>query len=196
MADTFKFQKDWYEAIVNDKYVNTTPQEMAYILYAAMQYAFNDGNPIDLGETFGREFVGLNRSMPNIYGQMDRIKNYEKGKSSDTYDHDAIYVLRMMDKKGKEICQILGYPLEKEKSLSSTRGWKKAKKDKEENGLTYEDIKDTEICKKYRSICNQERKNTVQNTETVQKSVKNTENVQKSVNIDNTESVQPVPFKF
>ena len=78
MADTFKFQKDWYEVIMNDQYVKTSPQEMAYILYAAMQYAFNDGKPIDLGEVFGSQYGGLNRAMPNIYGQMDKIKNYEK----------------------------------------------------------------------------------------------------------------------
>lgn len=180
MADTFKFQKDWYEAIVNDKYVKTSPQEMAYILYAAMQYAFNDGEPIDLGEIFGVEFSGLNRAMANIYGQMDRIKNYEKGKKEGGYDNKLIYQLRMEGKKGKEICKILGIPLDKEKSLSSTRGWKKAKEDLQKN---------TEICTDDTEIC---KNNTVQNTESVQKSVKNTENVQKSVQNEDTESVQSV----
>ena len=199
MADTFKFQKDWYEAIANDKYVSTTPQEMAYILYAAMQYAFNDGNPIDLGEVFGKEFGGLNRSMPNIYGQMDRIRNYEKGKSSDTYDHEAIYRLRMEGKKGKEICQILGYPLEKERSLSSTKGWKKAAKDKAE-GIT---LKDTEICTE--SVKNTDIteildeidvKNDTDDTVKLQKSVKNTEICTDTVHTENTDSVQNVHFEF
>ena len=155
MADTFKFQKDWYESIINNPYVKTSPQEMAYILYAAMQYAFNDGAPIDIGEVFGPEFGGLNRDMPNIYGQMDKIKNYEKGKKEDVYDHEAIYKLRMEGKTGKEICLALGYSLSKVNSLTTTKGWKKAKEEME--------------------------KNAVQNTESVQKSVKNTENIQKSV---------------
>ena len=202
MADTFKFQKDWYEAIVNDKYVSTTPQEMAYILYAAMQYAFNDGNPIDLGEVFGKEFGGLNRSMPNIYGQMDRIRNYERGKSSDTYDHEAIYRLRMEGKKGKEICQILGYPLEKERSLSSTKGWKRAAKDKAE-GIILKDIEDTEICTE--SVKNTDIteildeidvKSDTDGIVKLQKSVKNTEICTDTVHTDNTESVQNVHFEF
>ena len=180
MADTFKFQKDWYEAILNDKYVKTTPQEMAYIVYAAMQYAFNDGQPIDLGETFGEQFRGLNRSMPNIYDQINRIRNYEKNKNEEKYDNDAIYQLRMEGKTGKEICQILGYPLERERSLSSTKGWKKAREDKKKN---------TEICKtSVKSI----EKIQIQNTESVQN---NTENVQKdteSVQSVNTESVKNV----
>ena len=127
MADTFKFQKDWYEAIMNDKYVKTSPQEMAYILYAAMMYAFNDGKPVDLGMIFGERYEALNRSMPNIYGQMDKIKNYEKGKGKDQYDNEAIYRLRMEGKTGREICEILGYPLERVRSLSTTKGWIKAK---------------------------------------------------------------------
>ena len=180
MADTFKFQKDWYEAILNDKYVKTTPQEMAYIVYAAMQYAFNDGQPIDLGETFGEQFRGLNRSMPNIYDQINRIRNYEKNKNEEKYDNDAIYQLRMEGKTGKEICQILGYPLERERSLSSTKGWKKAREDKKKN---------TEICKtSVKSI----EKIQIQNTESVQS---NTENVQKdtdSVQSVNTESVKNI----
>lgn len=180
MANTFKFQKDWYEAILNDKYVKTTPQEMAYIVYAAMQYAFNDGQPIDLGETFGEQFRGLNRSMPNIYDQINRIKNYEKNKNEEKYDNDAIYQLRMEGKTGKEICQILGYPLERERSLSSTKGWKKAREDKKKN---------TEICK---TSVKPVEKIQIQNTESVQK---NTENVQKdteSVQSVNTESVKNV----
>ena len=159
MSDTFKFQKDWYENIINDKYVKTSPQEMAYILYAAMQYAFNGGNPIDLGEVFGPEFGGLNRSMANIYGQMDKIKNYEKIKNEEKYDNDEIYRLRIEGKTGKEICQILGYSLEREKSLSSTKGWIKAREDKKAGRI------DTEICKKSVSL----------DTDGVQKSVKNTE---------------------
>jgi len=184
MADTFKFQKDWYEAILNDKYVKTTPQEMAYIVYAAMQYAFNDGQPIDLGETFGEQFRGLNRSMPNIYDQINRIRNYEKSKNEEKYDNDAIYQLRMEGKTGKEICQILGYPLERERSLSSTKGWKKAREDKKSN---------TEICKVSVKSVGDNTEIQIQNTDSVQNDTeilqKNTDSVQ-SVNTEICKNVQ------
>ena len=185
MADTFKFQKDWYEAIVNDKYVKTSPQEMAYILYAAMQYAFNDGEPIDLGEVFGAEFGGLNRSMANIYGQMDRIRNYEKGKKEGAYDNDAIYELRMEGKKGKEICQILGIPLSKEKSLSSTKGWVRAARDKVQ--------KNTETCTDDTESVTENVTESTENLQICTESVQsvNTESVQK-----NTESVKSTVFEF
>ena len=180
MADTFKFQKDWYNAILNDKYVKTTPQEMAYIVYAAMQYAFNDGQPIDLGETFGEQFRGLNRSMPNIYDQMNRIRNFERNKNEEKYNNDAIYQLRMEGKTGKEICQILGYPLERERSLSSTKGWKKAREDKKKN---------TEICKT--SVKSVQTIHT-DSTESVQNNTENVQNNTESVQSVDTETVQNV----
>lgn len=176
MADTFKFQKDWYEAIINDKYVKTSPQEMAYILYAAMQYAFNDGSPIDLGEIFGIEFGGLNRSMANIYSQMDKIKNYEKNKGESTYDDEAIYKLRMEGKTGKEICKILNIPLDKEKSLSSNKGWVKAREEMKAKK------KNTEICT---DNTDSVKENTIQNTESVQNNIESVQN-------GGTESVQTV----
>ena len=166
MSDTFKFQKDWYEAIMNDKYVKTTPQEMAYILYAAMQYSFNGGEPIDLGEVFGPQFGGLNRSMANIYGQMDKIRNYEKGKNEEKYDNDMIYQLRMEGKKGREICQILGLPLDRERSLSSTKGWIRAREDMRNR---------TEICKNVQKSVKSSVKFDTDDTEILQKSVKNTD---------------------
>ena len=175
MADTFKFQKDWYEAIMNDQYVSTTPQEMAYILYAAMLYAFS-GKPVDLGEIFGAEFRGLNRSMPNIYGQMDKIQNYQRNKGADDkYDNEAIYRLRMQGKKGSEICEILGYPPDKERSLSSTKGWIKAREDKKK-GIQI----DTEICTEILQNTDSVQKNTdvqinTESVQTVQKSVKLTD---------------------
>ena len=180
MADTFSFQKDWYEEILNDKYVKTTPQEMAYIVYAAMQYAFNEGQPIDIGEVFGEHFSGLNRAMPTIYGQIDRILKYKKSKNEEKYNNDAIYQLRMEGKTGKEICQILGYPLERERSLSSTKGWKRAREDKQKN---------TEICKKsVKSIGAIQ----IQNTDSVQKCTEILQNDTESVQSVNTESVQNI----
>lgn len=182
MADTFKFQKDWYEVIMNDQYVKTSPQEMAYILYAAMQYAFNDGKPIDLGEVFGSQYGGLNRAMPNIYGQMDKIKNYEKNKNKEKYDNDAIYQLRMEGKTGKEICQILHYPLEAERSLSSTKGWIKAK----------EDLKkmNTESLQKSVKIDESNSKKNTENTEILQKNTESVQTVTENTESVNTESVQ------
>ena len=75
--DKMIFMRDWYESIMNDEYIETTEQEMSYILYAAMQYCFT-GEKINLGEVFGSEFRGLNRSMPNIYSQIDKIMSYKE----------------------------------------------------------------------------------------------------------------------
>ena len=92
--DKMIFMRDWYESIINDEYIETTEQEMSYILYAAMQYCFT-GEKINLGEVFGNEFRGLNRSMPNIYSQIDKIMSYneKQGKKNQKYDNDAIEAL-------------------------------------------------------------------------------------------------------
>lgn len=124
MADKFFFLKSWYDAILEDDYVKTTEQEMAYIVYAAMRYYF-DGKPIDIGEIFGKEFQGLNRSMPNIYNQIDRIKGYDQGRVT-KYDAEEIKKLRLKGYTAKQICKELGYDEAAAKSLTSNAGWKEA----------------------------------------------------------------------
>ena len=129
MAEKMIFQKDWYEAIQNDPYVETNEQEMAYILYAAMIYCF-ERKCIDIGEVFGKEFKGLNRSMPNIYSQIDRIKiwsdNMNEGKRK--YDAERLKELRLEGKTAREICMIEGYDIDKANNLTSNKGWIEAGK--------------------------------------------------------------------
>lgn len=126
--DKMIFMRDWYESIMNDEYIETTEQEMSYILYAAMQYCFT-GEKINLGEVFGNEFRGLNRSMPNIYSQIDKIMSYneKQGKKNQKYDNDAIEALAAQGYSQKEICRELGYDESKSRSLSSNAGYKRGR---------------------------------------------------------------------
>lgn len=126
--DKMIFMKDWYESIISDEYVETTEQEMSYILYAAMQYCFT-GEKINLGDVFGSEFRGLNRSMPNIYSQIDKIMTYneKQGKRNQKYDNDAVEALAAQGYSQKEICRELGYDESKSNSLSSNAGYKRGR---------------------------------------------------------------------
>lgn len=119
-ADKMIFMKKWYDAIVSDDVEETTPEEMAYILYAAMQYCFNDER-INIGDVFGREFRGLNRAMPNIYSQIDAIQNF--GTKNIKYDAKAIKDLASQGYSVKQICEKLGYPEEKSRSLYKNPGY-------------------------------------------------------------------------
>lgn len=125
MADKLTFMKKWFEAEMNDEYNDTTEQEMAYILYAAAKYAFYE-EKINMGEVFGNEFKSLNRAMPNIYSQMENIKEYgdSNGKKNQKYDNEAVKELAAAGFTQKEICEKLGYDISKSKSLSSNRGYK------------------------------------------------------------------------
>lgn len=126
--DKLTFMKTWYDSVKGDKFNATTDQEMAYVLFAAYQYAVT-GTPIDLGDVFGPEFRGLNRCMPNIYDQMDRIDNWgrENSGKNQKYDPDAIYRLAKLGRTQKEICEELGYDVSKYRSISSNKGWLRAK---------------------------------------------------------------------
>lgn len=137
MADNrMIFQRDWYENIVNDKFVPTTDQEIAYLLYAAMKYSFYD-EQVDLGEVFGKEFANLNRSMTSIYGQIDKIKNYGEEKKAAVlkYDADRIYELRLKGHTAKEICVMEGYGEDKANNITSNRGWKRAGEELKKKGV-------------------------------------------------------------
>lgn len=127
--DKLIFMKKWYDAIMNDKIVETTPQEMAYILYAAAKYAF-EGEKINFGSEFGPEFKGLGRAMPNIYSQMESIKEYgEKFQGvNQKYNDDEVRELASRGMTQKEICEELGYDSAKSKSLSSNKGYKEGRK--------------------------------------------------------------------
>ena len=123
--DKLTFMKQWWDAILKDDALDMTPQDMACILYAAACYAFN-GEKIKIGEVFGNEYRGLNMAMPNIYSQMDNIKEYgEKNKiKNQKYDNEAIKELAAQGLTQREICLELGYDVSKCKSLSSNQGYK------------------------------------------------------------------------
>ena len=127
--DKFVFMKDWFDAEMQDENNQTTEQEMAYILFAAAKFAFT-GEKINLGEVFGKEFKGLNRSMPNIYTQMEKIEKYnEKFQGvNQKYNDEEVKALAAQGMTQKEICGQLGYDVSKSKSLSSNRGYKEGRK--------------------------------------------------------------------
>jgi len=168
MSDSVKLMKKWFDDIQGDEIVGgLSAQEMAYVIYAAAHYGFSS-EKTNFEMEFGKEFKNLAFIMPNIYGQIDNISSYpDKMGNNVKYDADQIYQLRMEGKTGKEICKILGLPLDKERSLSTNPGWKKAKKDLDAQ-------KNTDSVQK--------------NTETVQTVTDSTDTdttVQKSVNIIN-----------
>ena len=131
MRDSMIFQKAWFESIADDELLETSPQEMAYILYAAARYCYYD-EKINMGEVFGNEFKSLNRDMPNIYTQIDKIANYGStfgnGKSGNQkYDSEKIEELARQGMTQKEICEELGYDVSKSRSLSSNAGYKRGR---------------------------------------------------------------------
>lgn len=127
MADKMTFMKKWINDIRADENVDMTEQEIAYVIYAAVNYGLS-GEKINHGEIFGKEFKHLNYAMPNIYGQIDNIQNYGEEKKATVlkYDADAIYELRMKGHTAKEICLELGYPVEKANNITSNKGWVRA----------------------------------------------------------------------
>ena len=167
MADKMTFMAKWLEDIKADKNLNVTEQELAYITYAAVIYGVSS-EKINIGAIFGNDFKFLNMAMPNIYGQIDNIQNYDPGRKI-KYDSDAIKELRLQGKTAAEICEELGYDVTKANSLTSNKGWKEAgqilAQKKKENPDSVQNL--------YRTV----QKNTEQNgTESIQK---NTESVQK-----------------
>lgn len=142
MADKVTLMSKWFEDIKDDPNIDVTDQDLAYLIFAAAQYGFY-GVKVDLGATFGREFRGLNMCMSNIYGQIDRIKGYDPREGKLKYDHEKIKELRLQGLTAKEICEELGIPQEKAKSLSTTKGWLEAKKLLESNAEGYTEDTDS-----------------------------------------------------
>lgn len=128
-ADRIVFSKEWFKELQQgDDFVETTPQEIAYILYAAAIYSFT-GEKTNLAETFGPEYKELNRTMSGYYGQIRRIidsGDNQKNKNQ-KYNDDAITELVLKGYTQVQICQELGYDISKSKSLSSNPGYKKGR---------------------------------------------------------------------
>lgn len=128
MADNFTIRKDWLDSIYEDENLEgVTEQEMAYIVYASVKYGLTD-EKINISKTFGEEFRHLNWAMPNIWGQIDKIRGYNKnqGDINRKYDNEAIKKLRLEGKTAKQICIELGYEADKWRSITSNKGWTEA----------------------------------------------------------------------
>lgn len=155
MRTKLTFMKQWYDALAEDQNLDLTEQDLAYILYAAARYAFAD-EKINIGEVFGKEFKGLNIAMPNIYSQMDNIKEFgERNKGvNQRYDNEKVKELAALGYTQKEVCLELGYDVDKSKSLSSNKGWKEGRALFEQGGSRIEDSsviklsKNSENCQK------------------------------------------------
>lgn len=153
--DKFTFLKRWFDAEMQDENNQTTEQEMAYILFAAAKYAF-EGEKINMGEVFGKDFRGLNRSMPNIYSQMDNIKIWTENNQNvnQKYDNESIKKLAEEGLTQKAICEKLGYDINKSKSLSSNAGYRAGRqiflerKKKEKESLGQNSDSSVENCQK------------------------------------------------
>ena len=154
----------WFEDVKNDPNLDIDEQKLAYITYAATQYGFYQ-EKINIGEVFGKEFATLNYIMPNIYGQIDNMKNYDPSDGGNIkYDAEAIKECRLKGMKAKEICKELGYPEDKSKSLTSNKGWVEANKIlKEKEKSVQNDTESVQTGKNVISI------NKTENTESVQK---------------------------
>ena len=130
MANSVKLMKQWFDTIREDENLgDITEQELAYVIYAAVHYGFSS-EKINIGAIFGNEFKTLNYIMPNIYSQIDNIQNYGENKVKAKYDDEAIYNLRLEGLTAKQICERLGYDVNKANSLTSNKGWIKANKER------------------------------------------------------------------
>ncbi len=114
----------WLKDIKEDQNLELSEQELAYIVYAAVKYGL-EGEKLNLGEVFGKEFKYLNIAMPNIYGQIDNIQGYDLGRRT-KYDSEKIKELKLKGYTAVQICEELGYDKSKARSLTSNKGWREA----------------------------------------------------------------------
>ena len=135
-ADKMTIMKKWIDGIRNDENLEVTEQELAYIIYAMVSFGL-DGEKINIGEVFGKEFKHLNFAMSNIYTQVESIQNYgeEKKASVLKYDSDRIYELRLQGYTSKEICVMEGYGEDKANNITSNKGWKLAGEELKKRGV-------------------------------------------------------------
>lgn len=141
MADKMTVMRKWLDDIKNDENITVTDVDEAYILYAMIHYGLY-GEKINISEIFGKEHGTLNYLMPNIYGQIDNIQNYKPADNNGKYDADKIYQLRLEGHTAKQICQELGYPVEKWRSLTSNKGWTDAGEELKKRGKNVSEMSD------------------------------------------------------
>jgi len=141
MADKMTVMRKWLDDIEADENVTLTDNDRAFIAYAILRYGLY-GEKTNIGEVFGKEHGMLNYLMPNIYGQIDNIQNYKPVDNSGKYDPKKIYELRLEGHTAKQICQELGYPVEKWRSITSNKGWTDAKKELEKREKNVSEMSD------------------------------------------------------
>ena len=124
MADKMTVMRKWLDDIEADENVTLTDNDRAYIAYAILRYGLY-GEKTNIGEVFGKEHSTLNLAMPNIYGQIDNIQNYNPNRSA-KYDPEEIKRLRLEGYTSPQICDVLGIPRSKAKSITTNKGWKDA----------------------------------------------------------------------
>lgn len=124
--DQIIFLQEWFNELANDEFTPASPEELAYILYAATRYSWF-GEKTNFEETFNR--ADLNKIMSTYYAQIDRITGYRKssGKGNQKYDNDAVKELAAKGLSQKAICIELGYDVTKARSLSSNSGYRQGR---------------------------------------------------------------------
>lgn len=180
MANISDSVKNWMKEIENDEFCETSPVELGCICYATFRYIW-DNEKTNMAEFFGEEYRSLNRSMANIYSQVDRIKNFRSNETNTNikYDAEKIKELRLQGLSSKEICEKLGYPADKSRSLTSNRGWIEAGKILKDKVCTENTDSVQKSVKSDAETVQTDRQNSVQkNTESVQKQTENTDSVQ------------------
>ena len=184
MANISDIVKEWIKEVEDDEFCNTTNVEIGCICYAIFRYIWND-EKTNMTEFFGEEYTHLNRNMSNIYKQIDRIKGFKNNETNTNvkYDAEKIKELRLQGLNTKEICEKLGYPVEKSRSLTSNKGWKEAGeilKNRKHTENTDSVQKNTDFVKSVPDSVHTDRQKSVQkDTDSVQKQTESTDSVQK-----------------
>ena len=130
MASNIVFLEQWKDELMNDEFSPLTEEEFAYILYAAAIYSWT-GEKTNFKEVFNR--ADLNRVMAPYYTQIDNICNYREGmrqniRGRQSLDKEAIKDLASRGYTQRQICEELGYDVDKLKSISSNPGWKEGRR--------------------------------------------------------------------
>ena len=124
--DQIIFLQEWFNELANDEFTPASPEELAYILYAATRYSwFREKTNFE--EVFDR--ADLNKIMTTYYAQIDRITGYREnsGKNNKKYDNEAVKALAAKGLSQKAICMELGYDVSKARSLSSNSGYREGR---------------------------------------------------------------------
>lgn len=171
MASNIVFLEQWKDELLNDEFAPLNEEEVAYMMYAAAIYCWT-GEKTNFKEIFDR--VDLNRIMAPYYSQIDSILNYRENmrnniRGRQSLDKEEIKKLASRGFTQRQICEELGYDVDKLKSISSNPGWK-------EGRAIYIASSHTENVQKVQNVQKWVQKVTETPTEKVQKVTESTEN--------------------